>query len=70
LIFFRQNFRNLPSFEVGWPKNFSWPFGLFWPQLKLFGLKKFVGPFYAEKVSSEGKYYYSILFGNTFAKHL
>jgi len=42
----------------------------FWPQLKLVGLKKFVWPFYAEKVSSEGKYYYSILFGNTFAKYL
>jgi len=67
LIFFRPNFRNLPLFEVGWPENFI---GLFWPQLKLVGLKKFVWPFYGEKVSSEEKYYYSILFGNSFAKYL
>jgi len=72
LAFFRPNFRNLALFEAGWPKKFYLAF--FWPQLKLVGLKKFVWPFcffwhfYAEKISYEGKYYHSILIGNTFAK--
>jgi len=32
-------------FQVGWPKDFILPFVLFWPHLKLVGLKKFVWPF-------------------------
>ena len=35
-------------------------FGLLWPHLKLFGLKKLVWAFYTEKVSTEEKHYYSI----------
>jgi len=61
LVFCRPNVRNLASFQVGWPKNFSWPFGLFWLHLKLaglvFGLLALFWPFYAE---IEGKYCYSI----------
>ena len=41
LTFFRQNFINEASFQVGL-KNLSWPFGFFWPHLKLAGLKKCV----------------------------
>jgi len=25
---FRPNFRNLASFQIGWPKHFIWPFGI------------------------------------------
>jgi len=40
-------------------------FGLNWPHLKLLGLKKFVWPFSSWKnFSFQGKYYYSIFFGN------
>jgi len=53
---FYLTFGFLTSSQVGL-KKFVWSFGSFWP-------------FYAEKISSEGKYYYSIFFGNTFAKCL
>jgi len=76
LVFFRPNFRNLASFQVGWPKKIIWPFGLFWPHMKLVDLKNSFGllalfwPFYAEIGSSEAKYCYSIFFGKTSAKFL
>jgi len=41
-----------------------------WPNIKSVGLKKFVWPFFAEIGSYEGKYYYSIFFGNTIGKFL
>ena len=34
LAFFRPNFINLASFQVGWPKYFSWFFDPSWPALK------------------------------------
>jgi len=70
------NFRNLASFQLVGVKNFSWPFGFFWPHLKLVDLKNVFShlalfwPFYAERGAYEGKYCYSIFFGNTFAKFL
>jgi len=54
----------LASFQVGWPSGF------FWPKIKSVGLKKFVGPLFAEIGSYEGKYYHSIFFGNTIGKFL
>ena len=39
LAFCRPIFRNLASFQVGWP------FGLFWPHLKLADLKKYAWHF-------------------------
>jgi len=44
LTFFRPNFRNLATFEIGLPEKNS--FGLFWPHLKLVGLKKSVWHFF------------------------
>jgi len=38
-------------------KKFVWPYGSFWP-------------FFLEIGSYEGKYYYSIFFGNTIGKFL
>jgi len=40
---FRPNLRNLASFQVGRPKDFSWPFDFFWPHLKLAALKNVLG---------------------------
>jgi len=60
-------FKNLASFQVGWPKKFLLAF---WPDIKLVGLKKFIWPFFTEIDSYEGKYYYSIFFGNTIGKFL
>ena len=57
LAFFRPNFRNLASFQVGWPKKkylAFWPFfGLIWTWLALknsFGFLALFWPFYSEKV--------------------
>jgi len=44
----------------GWP--FLGQISKIWTHLKLVGLIIFVWPFHAEKVSSEGKYYYFIFF--------
>jgi len=46
--------RFLASSQVGWPLKICLAFGLF----------------YAEIGSSEGKYHFSIFFGNKFAKFL
>jgi len=69
LVFLGQISEFWPGFKVVDLKNFIWPFGLisswlalrnsFWP----FGYFLAFSP---EKISSEGKYYYSIFFGNTF----
>jgi len=58
------------------PKNLFGRLAYFWPDMKLVGLKQsfdllaLFWPFYAETGSSEGKYCYSIFFGNTSAKFL
>jgi len=52
-------------------KGLVWPFGLISSWLVLrnsFELLTPFWPFYSEKLYSAGKYYYSIVFGNTFAK--
>ena len=36
---FQAKFKNRPRFKLVGLKNFSWPFGLFWPHLKSAGLK-------------------------------
>jgi len=67
--FLGQNFSNLALFEVGWLKIFL--LASSWLALKIsFGLLALFWHFYAEKVSSEGKYYHSVLIGNKFAKYL
>jgi len=73
MIYQHRNFRNLASFQIGWPKKF---YLAFQNHLQLVSLKKFVWPFgyfldfLAEKFTSERKYYYSIFSGtqNVFEK--
>jgi len=54
--------------QIGCPKKF---YLVFWHHLKLVSLRNLFGRlvlfwlFYAEKFTSEGKYYYSFFFGNT-----
>jgi len=64
LAFFRPNFRNLAFFQIGWPKNFIWLFGIISSWLTLRNLFRLLA-LQGEIFTSEGKYYYSIFFGNT-----
>ena len=69
---FWPNFGILASFQVDWPTEISLAFFGFissWSALKnLFGPLALFWPFYAEKVSSEKKYYYFHFFDKIFAK--
>jgi len=75
LAFSGPNFKNLASFQVGWPKRFElafWPFfGLIssWMALKnSFGILALFWPFFAEIGSCERKYLYSIFSATQFEK--
>jgi len=62
----------MASFQDSWPKKIHLAFcGLItnWLTLKIRLPFEIFWPFYAEMVVFEGKYYYSTLFANGFAKY-
>jgi len=61
-----------PRFKLVGLKNFNWPFGFLGLIPSWLAFKNSFGrlAFYAEEVSLETKYYYSIFFGNTISKFL